>query len=243
MPDVLLYAPALIADNRAIGREVALTERARATAGTPPTGRCSRSTRDRRVAGRRDWPICVAIFRRARATCCACCDRRAICARHASDLARRARALDRRRARVALPPATTRPSPDRRRAAGARHGAAPCRSATRSTLDGVAVDVRMESWLAVGHDPPHGLRPRRRRPTAHADRRTRRQLRGVRRARPRRCGPAYASNIFAPQPRYLIDIARRLRCVDPCTRLRLEHAMRRDVLWLAMLCDAGRAGA
>ena len=32
MPDVLLYAPALVADNRAIGREVALTERARATA-------------------------------------------------------------------------------------------------------------------------------------------------------------------------------------------------------------------
>jgi Protein of unknown function (DUF2723) len=32
MPDVVLYAPALIADNAAIGREVALTERARTTA-------------------------------------------------------------------------------------------------------------------------------------------------------------------------------------------------------------------
>jgi len=32
MPDVLLYAPAFVADNAAIGREVALTERARATA-------------------------------------------------------------------------------------------------------------------------------------------------------------------------------------------------------------------
>jgi hypothetical protein len=32
MPDVLLYAPALIADNAAIGRQVALTERARAAA-------------------------------------------------------------------------------------------------------------------------------------------------------------------------------------------------------------------
>ncbi len=32
MPDVLLYAPALVADNAAIGREVTLTERARATA-------------------------------------------------------------------------------------------------------------------------------------------------------------------------------------------------------------------
>src|SRR6185295_4771949 len=32
MPDVLLYAPVLVADNRAIGREVALTERARASA-------------------------------------------------------------------------------------------------------------------------------------------------------------------------------------------------------------------
>jgi hypothetical protein len=31
MPDVQLYAPALVADNRAIGRNVALTERARAT--------------------------------------------------------------------------------------------------------------------------------------------------------------------------------------------------------------------
>ena len=31
-PTSLLYAPALVADNRAIGREVALTERARATA-------------------------------------------------------------------------------------------------------------------------------------------------------------------------------------------------------------------
>ena len=33
MPDVLLYAPALIADNAAIGRDVALTDRARATVG------------------------------------------------------------------------------------------------------------------------------------------------------------------------------------------------------------------
>ena len=32
MPDVLLYAPALIADNAAIGREVAITDRARSTA-------------------------------------------------------------------------------------------------------------------------------------------------------------------------------------------------------------------
>src|SRR4029077_1042225 len=32
MPDVLLFAPALIADNAAIGREVALPERARTTA-------------------------------------------------------------------------------------------------------------------------------------------------------------------------------------------------------------------
>lgn len=31
LPDVMLYAPALVADNRAIGRRVALTERARAT--------------------------------------------------------------------------------------------------------------------------------------------------------------------------------------------------------------------
>jgi len=31
LPDVLLYAPALVADNHAIGRQVALTERARAT--------------------------------------------------------------------------------------------------------------------------------------------------------------------------------------------------------------------
>src|SRR5206468_3243445 len=31
MADVVLYAPALVSDNRAIGREVALTERARAT--------------------------------------------------------------------------------------------------------------------------------------------------------------------------------------------------------------------
>jgi hypothetical protein len=51
MPTSLLYAPALVADNRAIGREVALTERARATR-RPRTGRCcrSRATRGRGAA-------------------------------------------------------------------------------------------------------------------------------------------------------------------------------------------------
>ncbi len=71
LPDVLLYAPALVADNRAIGRSVALTERARATleaAYGPLLDDHARRARSGHRLGRRDCRLSV----RARATCCAC---------------------------------------------------------------------------------------------------------------------------------------------------------------------------
>ena len=67
MPDVLLYAPALVADNRAIGRDVVLTERARATltAAYGPLLPVDPGSASRAL---RLWRTPSAVFRPARAT-------------------------------------------------------------------------------------------------------------------------------------------------------------------------------
>ncbi len=80
----------------------------------------------------------------------------------------------------------------------------------RLTLDGVTVDIRMESWLASDTIRRMGFGH-----VIAARRHTLIVERGVSFAAfDERGAPlhtAYAANIFAPQPRYLIDIASGVR--------------------------------
>jgi len=201
MPDVLLYAPALVADNRAIGREVVLTERARASVAaaygpllpavvdtrvTVPT--LADATKDLAAGTRyvmcvlrpsRDLPIAV------------------------DDLAEATRALTGGRLLSLLASSEYAAvagivgDPPRYLAAGA----VPFQR--RIDLDGVPVQIRMDSWLSADTIRRMGFGH-----VIAARHHTLIVERGVSfvafddHGVPIRS--AYASNIFAPQQRYVI---------------------------------------
>jgi Protein of unknown function (DUF2723) len=201
MPDVQLYAPALVADNRAIGRDVALTERARATI-TAAYGPLLPVIRDARVPVPR---LRDAIGDLAPGT------RYVLCVlRPAGDLS-----LDPAELSIVLKTLTggradavatgnyaviagvAGEPPDLILAADR-----PFRRDVR--LRGVNMEVRMDSWL-----PSDTIRRMGFGHVIAAHQHTLIVERGVSFAafddRGRAMRTAYASNIFAPQSRYLVD--------------------------------------
>ena len=202
MPDVLLYAPALVADNRAIGREVVLTERSRATIAAA-YGPLLPISRDPRVAVP---PLADLVHALAPGT------RYALCVLRPSrdlsldvdDLSHALRGLTGGRT-------SAMPEGDYAAVAGligeaprlVTGSALPFRQ--RVALAGVDVEIRMESWLASDTIRRMGF--------GHVVANHRHTLiveRGVSFAAFDDSGrailTAYASNIFAPQARYLVDI-------------------------------------
>jgi hypothetical protein len=204
MPDVQLYAPILVADNRAIGREVALTERAQASAAAA-YGPLLPVVRDPRVPVP---PLSDAAREIARGTRYVLCILRP--SRDLSldreDLARTLDVLSGGKA-IAIPPgdyaavAGLAGEPPALIVAGQR----PFRRDL--VLDGVDVAIRMESWLASDTIRRMGFGQ-----VVAAHHHTLIVERGVSLAAFDEQGVAsqvaYASNIFAPQARYLVDIAR-----------------------------------
>ena len=202
MPDVLLYAPVLVADNRAAGREVALTERARATAAAAygpllPIARDERVPVPRLADATRDLP------RGTRYVICVLRPSRDL-SLDTEELARALRSLTGGHT-IELP------AGDYGAVAGIAGEppvlvmAAPFPFRRTVILDGVSVSIRMESWLSADTIRRMGFGH-----VIAAHHHTLIVERGVsfaafdERGRPRRT--AYASNIFAPQARYLIDI-------------------------------------
>jgi len=201
MPDVLLYAPALIADNAAIGRQVTLTPRARATA-LSAYGPLLDITTDPRVivprlaeAGSNLPPgtrYVVAVLRPSRDL--------------ALDRAELTRLLETvTRGPVALP------EDDYAAVAGVT-GRPPLLTvqsmrpfSQRLTIDQTDVEIRMESWLTSDTIRRMGFGH-----VVAARRHTLIVERGVSfvafDADGRPIRTAYASNIFTPQPRYLVRI-------------------------------------
>ena len=205
MPDVQLYAPALVADNRAIGRGVAITERARATI-EAAYGPLLPVTRDARV------PVpgfAETIGRIAPGT------RYVLCVlRPSGDLSLDALELSSALAALTAGHATHMPAGDYAVIAGiAGHAPDLLAGADRPfrrelTLRNVDVEVRMESWLESDTIRRMGFGH-----VVAAHRHTLIVERGVSFAafdeQGRATRTAYAANIFAPQARYLIDIQKR----------------------------------
>jgi hypothetical protein len=203
MPDVALYAPALVADNRAIGREVVLTERARATAAAA-FGPLLPIVRDARVV----VPSLAETTRQVppgtRYVLCVLRPSRDL---HldAADLAGALQSLAGGR-QVRLP------AGDYAAVAGIAGEAPLLLTASdlpfsrRVALEGVPVDIRMESWLGADTIRRMGFGH-----VIAARRHTLIVERGISFASFDERGSAgrtaYAANIFAPQARYLIDIA------------------------------------
>jgi len=207
MPDVALYAPMLVADNRAIGREVVATERARATA-EAAYGPLLPVKLDPRVVVPRLIDTARAVPPGTRYVVCVLRPSRDL-RLDAAELAGALQSLAGGRP-VQLPPG------DYAAVAGVA-GAEPLLvKATdlpfsrRLTVDGVTVDVRMESWLVSDTIRRMGFGH-----VIAARRHTLIVERGVSFAAfDERGAPlhtAYTANIFAPQPRYLIDIASGIR--------------------------------
>lgn len=200
MPDVLLYAPALVEDNRAIGRDVALTERARAEVNAAygpmlrvePDPRVIVAPLSERVDGLPPGtPYVVCLLKPSRDL-----------SLDAEDLARALRAL-------AGGPSKTLPSGDYIAVAGLS-GRPPdllvgsnFPFTKQVQLDGVPVEIRMESWLSADTIRRMGFGQ-----VVAGRQHTLIVERGVSFAAFDRSGrairTAYAANIFAPQPRYLI---------------------------------------
>ena len=199
MPDVLLYAPALIADNLAAGRDVALTERARATLARA-YGPLLPTVEDPRVTVRtvsqlvRDLPpgtryvLCVIKPTRDAAL-------------DAADLEAAGRELTGGRAAV--------PDGDYAAIAGAA-GRPPALIASSSRpfrarveIDGTDVEVRMESWISFDTIRRMGFGQ-----VVAAHHHALIVERGVSFAAfdadGRAVRLAYSAGLFAPQPRYLI---------------------------------------
>jgi hypothetical protein len=200
MPAVAPYAPALIADNRAIDRDVALTERARATleaadASLPPVVADPRVAVPTLAAATADLPPGTRyVFCILKPTREFGLDWQDIGAALAGQTGGRPIAL---------------PDGDYVAVAGVR-GRAPevvlgsNRPFRRSVaLDGVAVDIRMESWLSADTIRRMGFGQ-----VVAAHRHTLIVERGVSfaafDASGRAIRTAYAANLFAPQRRYLI---------------------------------------
>jgi hypothetical protein len=202
MPDVILYAPALVADNAAIGREVTVTERARATADAA-YGPLMPIVRDSRVPVS---PLSSAAGRVAPGT------RYVLCVlRPARDLPLDRDELARLLQRLAGPSVAL-PQDDYVAIAGLV-GQPPLLVTAngrpfhrRLDIGGVDVEIRMESWLAFDTIRRMGFGH-----VVAAHQHTLIVERGVSfvafddRGHP--LETAYASNIFAPQARYLIRFA------------------------------------
>jgi len=200
-PDVLLYAPALVADNRAIGRDVALTERSRSTLAAA-YGPLLPTRRDPRVVVSRVSDVARSLPPGTRYVLCVLRPSRDL-RLDLDELSWTLRALNGRETGAI-------PEGDYAAIAGLV-GEAPqlvtgAARPFRRQLDlaGVAVEIRMESWLAsdtirrmgFGHviaDRQHTLIVERGVSLVAFDD----SGRAIR--------TAYASNIFAPQARYLID--------------------------------------
>jgi MFS family permease len=203
MPDVILYAPALVADNAAIGREVTLTERARASA-EAAYGPLLPIVRDARVPVP---PLSAAAERVAPGT------RYVVCVlRPGRDLPLDRDELARLLKRLAGAPIVL--PPDDYVAMAGLVGQPPLLLAAdarpfrrRLELGGVDVEIRMESWLAFDTIRRMGFGH-----VVAAHQHTLIVERGVSFVAFDEGGhalaTAYASNIFAPQARYLISIAR-----------------------------------
>jgi transmembrane protein TMEM260 (protein O-mannosyltransferase) len=200
MPAVILYAPALVADNASISREVALTERARAEL-TDAYGPLIESVRDPRVADPTLLDATRNLPERSRYVFCILKPTRDL----SLDWDDIGRALG---AQTGGRPIEV-PDGDYIAIAGTR-GRAPDlvvgsnRPFRRSLeLDGVRVDIRMESWLAADTIRRMGFGH-----VIAAHHHTLIVERGVSFAAfdssGRAIRTAYASNIFAPQARYLI---------------------------------------
>jgi hypothetical protein len=202
MPDVLLYAPVLVADNRAIGREVALTERARAAAAAA-YGPLLPIARDERVPVPRLTDATTDLPRGTRYVMCVL--------RPSRDLGLDTEELGRALRSLAGGRTIQLPVGDYAAVAGiageppALVTAAPFPFKRTVTLDRVTVVVRMESWLSADTIRRMGFGH-----VIAARHHTLIVERGVSFVafdeRGRSVRTAYASNIFAPQARYLINI-------------------------------------
>jgi hypothetical protein len=202
MPDVLLYAPVLVADNRAVGREVTLTERARATAAAA-YGPLLPITADERVVVPRLADTTRDLAHGTRYVLCVLRPSRDL-SLDTDELARALRSLTGDRTMQF-------PAGDYAAVAGivgkspVLVTAAPFPFRRIVTLDGVNVSIRMESWLSTDTIRRMGFGH-----VIAARQHTLIVERGVsfaafdERGRPLRT--TYASNIFAPQARYLVDI-------------------------------------
>jgi transmembrane protein TMEM260 (protein O-mannosyltransferase) len=203
MPDVLLYAPVLVADNRAAGRDVALTERARTTAAAA-YGPLLPIARDERVVVPRLADSTRDLAHGTRYVLCVLRPSRDL-SLDAEELARALHSLTGGRT-IHLP------AGDYAAVAGIAGEppvlviAAPFPFRRTLTLDGVNVSIRMESWLTADTIRRMGFGH-----VIAAHQHTLIVERGVSFAafdeRGRPLQTAYSSNIFAPQARYLIDIA------------------------------------
>jgi hypothetical protein len=203
-PDVLLTVPALVAQNRASGRDVLLTERSRQTIAAA-YGPLLPIVRDPRVIVERPSEVARRLAPGTRYVLCVLRPSGDL-ALDADDLARTLRALT-GGATIVLPTANYAAVAGIVGAAPqlVTEGAHPFRQTL--TLDGVDVEIRMESWLTSDTIRRMGF--------GHvvADRRHALIVeRGVSLvalgADGQAVQTAYASNIFAPQPRYLIDYSR-----------------------------------
>jgi len=198
MPDVMLYAPALIADNAAIGREVLLTERARQSAELA-YGPLLPIARDPRV----DVPALASAAAVPAGT------RYVLCVlKPARDLPLDRDDLARLLQRLGVGPDAI-PEADYVAIAGVT-GRPPVVVAAdsrpferRVDLDGVNVEIRMDSWLPFDTIRRMGFGQ-----VVAAHQHTLIVERGVSfaafEATGRPLTTAYASNIFAPQARYLV---------------------------------------
>ena len=201
MPDVLLYAPALVADNLAIGRGVALTERARAAI-EDAYGPLLPVIRDPRVTAPAFSDSVRGVAAGTRYVLCVL--------RPPGD--QRIDTVDLAKALAALTGRGTTPLPagDYAVVAGVAGrdpeliDAADRPFRRELTLQGVDVEIRMDSWLTsdtirrmgFGHvivSRQHTLIVERGVSFVAFD------------ENGRAVETAYASNIYAPQPRYLID--------------------------------------
>jgi hypothetical protein len=200
LPDVFLYAPALVADNRAIGRSVAATERARATL-EAAYGPLLDITRDERVPVTGFGDSIAMVPPGTRYVLCVL--------KPSDDLPVNTRELARALAALTSNHAAPLPTGDYLAVAGVA-GRAPDLLAASDrpfrrelALNGVPVEIRMDSWLVSDTIRRMGFGH-----VVAARRHTLIVERGISFAAFDDHGTAlrtaYASNIYAPQARYLI---------------------------------------
>ena len=201
LPDVLLYAPTLVADNHAIGRDVALTERARATIHAA-YGPLLPVTRDARVTVLTLADVIRDVAPGTRYVLCVL--------RPSPDLSLDAGELSSALTTVTAGRATNLPKGDYAVIAGVVGNVPELLTAAdrpfrrELRLHGVDVEVRMDSWLTSDTIRRMGFGH-----VVAAHQHTLIVERGISFVafddHGRAIRTAYASNIYAPQARYLID--------------------------------------